>query len=157
MVKPPPIGEKAWQSTLVSTLEAFGYEVNHNYPLRTKHGWRTGSTAKGWPDLTALRGSWLLAIEVKDDATPFQEGQIEWLARFALLRCARALVLRPRDDWPTIVEWIRRPHTAPLCYGVPLDELDELDPRLAVDLRRRLDAANVEGARRDHPREGNQP
>lgn len=36
MTKLPPVGEKAWQATLVDTLEAFGWEVNHVYPLQTK-------------------------------------------------------------------------------------------------------------------------
>jgi hypothetical protein len=121
----PAVRERDWQATLVAALEAFGYVVEHTYPLRTQHGWRTGSTLKGKPDLIALRPPRLLAIEVKTDVGRLDPEQRAVLSLYALVPSCRAWVLRPRDDWDTIVAWLRRPKLAPQAYGfdpLPRDE-----------------------------------
>jgi hypothetical protein len=114
--------ESEFQKLLVETLTVFHWDTMHVYPLRTKHGWRTPTTAKGWPDLVGLRQTFILAIEVKGfdsrgKPTPFQEGQIEWLARFAAIPTGRAWVLRPTDDLSQIARWLATPATAPGTYG----------------------------------------
>lgn len=123
----PPLREKEWQATLVALLEAFGYVVEHTYPLRTQHGWRTGSTLSGKPDLYALRPPRLLAIECKSDTGRLDRLQAAVLSLHALVPCHRAWVLRPRDHWDTIVDWVRRPAAAPVTFGFePMDEADAL-------------------------------
>ena len=118
--------ERPWQRTLVEALETFGYAVQHIYPLRTKNqGWRTSTTAKGWPDLVAIRGQWLIAIEVKGETTRIEDEQRAWLMRFAGLgsQHVRTWVLRPTDDWGQIAAWIASPGLAPRIFGwSPLPE-----------------------------------
>lgn len=117
--------ERDWQATLVGALEIFGYVVEHTYPLRTQHGWRTGSTLKGKPDLIAVRPPRLLAIECKTDKGRLDPDQRAVLSLYALIPCARAWVLRPRDDWSRIQLWMRLPKDAPAVYGFePMPELD---------------------------------
>jgi hypothetical protein len=129
--------EREFQRTLVQVLEAFGWEVNHTYPLMTKHGWRTGTTAVGWPDLTALREPRILAIEVKGDHTPVEPAQLAWLSLFATVPCARAWVLRPAvPAWPLVQAWIRRPKTAPRSFGfdpMPAPEARALLAKVRAD------------------------
>lgn len=112
-----PTSERAYQETLVTTLEVFGWHVCHVYPLQTKHGWRTGTTADGWPDLVCLRREWIIAIEVKSDKGRATPQQRLWLHRFAAVESARAWLLRPSDDYGEIVEWFRDPAHAPRVHG----------------------------------------
>lgn len=113
----PAVSEREWQKTLVILLETLGWHVNHVFPLQTKHGWRTGTTAEGWPDLVALRRDQLVAIEVKSQRGKATDAQLVWLQRFALLPCARAWILRPSDDVRTVAGWLRDPANAPRVHG----------------------------------------
>lgn len=113
-----PLLEKEWQATVVQLLERLGWSVNHTRAGRGKKGvWTTPTTAKGWPDLVALRGARLLAIEVKGPKTPVTPEQLEWLARFAELPCACAWLLRPSVDAQALAEWIAYPEKAPRTFG----------------------------------------
>lgn len=114
---PARVSERDWQKTLVVLLETLGWHVNHVFPLQTKHGWRTGTTASGWPDLVALRGPWLVAIEVKSDKGKAEPDQLIWLQRFALLPCARSWILRPADSVQAVARWLRDPESAPRVHG----------------------------------------
>lgn len=131
------MNERNWQDTLVDLLHVFGYAVDHTYPLQTRQGiWRTPSTMKGKPDLTALRPPRVLAIECKTDRGKPTTEQRACLTVWAAIPCARAWLLRPSDDWDTIVAWVRRPSVAPLVYGFDPMDLPEarriLAPRSAV-------------------------
>ncbi len=109
--------EREFQRVITDALDHTAWKWTHVYPLRTAHGWRTGTTWRGWPDLTALRGPYLLAIEIKTDAGRADPEQIDCLTRFSVVAGARAWVLRPRDDIAQIVGWMRDPATAPRVYG----------------------------------------
>jgi hypothetical protein len=112
--------EKAFQDTIVDTLQLFGYAGCHVYPLMDRHGvYRTPTTAPGWPDLVYLRQPRLLAIEVKVDGPSVPKLQRAWLTLFSLIPCARAWVIRPSrpEHYDTVVEWIRRPAVAPQQFG----------------------------------------
>jgi hypothetical protein len=140
MTKPAQTSEREWQRTLVELLEAFGYVVEHTYPLltRPKGGqpvWRTGSTLKGKPDLIALRPPRELAIECKTDIGRLDPRQAAVLSLHALVPCHRAWVLRPSDPWDDIVAWIRRPATAPMTFG-----FEPMTLKDAVTLLRRKQA-----------------
>ncbi len=141
LFSPPPAvwgkaAEKAYQDTLIDPRDGLliilGYATNHCYPLQTKHGWRTGTTAKGWPDIIAVRQHFVLAVEVKGfdvkgRPTPFQPGQVEWLELFAEIPTGRAWVLRPTDDWDQTVQWCRHPEDGPRRFGYdPI--LDRVSP-----------------------------
>lgn len=129
--------EKEWQATLVAALEAFGYVVEHTYPLRTQHGWRTGSTLKGKPDLIAVRPPRLLAIECKNEAYKPTPEQVAVLSLYALVPCARSWILRPNDpSWADVQAWLHRPKLAPAAYGFePMSQLDAL--RVVASTRQR--------------------
>lgn len=129
--------EKEWQATLVAALEAFGYVVEHTYPLRTQHGWRTGSTLKGKPDLIAVRPPRLLAIECKNEAYKPTPEQVAVLSLYALVPCARSWILRPNDpSWADVQAWLHRPGRAPATYGFePMSQLDAF--RVVASTRQR--------------------
>lgn len=133
------VPEKDFQRTLVATLEVFGYVVEHTYPLRTQHGWRTGSTLVGKPDLIAVRPPRLLAIECKSDVGRADPEQIAVLSLYAAVPCARAWVLRPRDPWDDVVSWLRRPKLAPAVYGFEAVEPAEARRLLADAARKRAE------------------
>lgn len=113
----PKVTEREWQQVLTDALDACGFAWFHVYPLQTKHGWRTPTTAKGIPDLVAVRGPFLVAIEVKGDKGLVGAEQLQWLTRFSVLAGGRAWLLRPRDDIQQIVGWLRDPQSAPRVYG----------------------------------------
>lgn len=109
--------EKEFQNTLVELLETLGWAHCHTYPLQTKHGYRTGTTAKGWPDLVALRGEFVVAIEVKSDTGRVTAEQVEWLDRFARLGCGRAWLVDPSLPLQQLAEWLQHPDGAPVVFG----------------------------------------
>lgn len=109
--------EKEWQRTVVELLDAMQWANTHTYPLRTEHGWRTGTTAKGWPDLVAIRGAFVVGIECKTDRGRADPEQLVWLSRFSYLAGGRAWLLRPRDDLSLVASWLRTPADAPRVYG----------------------------------------
>jgi hypothetical protein len=110
-------GEKAFQGTLVDALTLRRYVVDHTYPLRTRDGWRTGSTLKGKPDLIALRPPWELAIEVKFEDGTLAEEQRAVLSLYAQLPHARAWVIRSTMPFEMVVGWITDPAEAPRVHG----------------------------------------
>lgn len=138
--------EKDFQQTLVDTLELFGYVVEHTYPLRTQHGWRTGSTLKGKPDLIAVRPPRVLAIEVKGENTPLEEPQRAVLSLYVEVPCARAWVIRPQDPpWPLVQRWIQRPNP-PADVGEPAPRYYGFEPMDVEDARRYLLSKGRRGA-----------
>lgn len=130
------IAEKEWQATLVAAAEIFGYVVEHTYPLQTRHGWRTGSTLVGKPDLIMLRPPRQVVIECKTNKGRLDPQQRAVLSLYALIPNTRAWVLRPRDPWSDIQDWLRRPGRAPATYGFdPMPQLDAF--RLVASSRQR--------------------
>lgn len=111
------VPERGFQAMIVDLLDTLGYASCHTYPLRTEHGWRTGTTAKGWPDLVALRGEFVVAIEVKSDTGRATSQQLDWLRRFAELGCGRAWLVSPRLDVQLLASWLQYPERAPRRWG----------------------------------------
>jgi len=115
---PVRVLESTWQAEVKCALEENGWHTMSVMPQRTRYGWRSGVTTIGWPDILAVRDGWLLAIECKGNRTPIGPGQLEWLRCFAALPQGRAWILRPRDNWGQICEWIRDPAKSPRTYDV---------------------------------------
>lgn len=115
------VPERAFQQTIVELLDALGWASCHTYPLQTRHGWRTGTTAKGWPDLVALRGSYVVAIEVKSDTGRATAEQVAWLRRFAELDAGRAWLVDPSTDVQTLARWLQYPEHAPHTHGFDVE------------------------------------
>jgi Holliday junction resolvase len=119
-VTTPKPGTEAWlQRRLIHQLERAGWAQMHVRRMfqPDRQVWMTGTSAPGWPDLTAMRGAYLLAIEVKGPAGRVDPQQVVWLDRFATLPYGRAWVLKPRDDWDMVVRWIGSPGESPRRYG----------------------------------------
>jgi hypothetical protein len=122
---PNRVSEKEFARIFHDLLNTFGWAHNHVFPLQTSNGWRTGYTAVGWPDDVALRGEYILAVELKGFAARGDRGrlgprQIEWLDRFARLPTGRAWVLDPIDPpFDALVGWVRYPGSAPRTFGYP--------------------------------------
>jgi len=111
------VPEREFQATVVELLEVCGWSWFHIFPLRTKHGWRTGTTSKGIPDLICLRGPDVIAIEVKSDQGRPKPEQVEWLDRFAALDSGHAWVISPDVDFQTLSRWLAHPRLAPVRHG----------------------------------------
>ncbi|MDE1904864.1 MAG: hypothetical protein KGH75_00250 [Rhodospirillales bacterium] len=116
---PEAMTEREWQSTLQDRLTEEGYLWQHVYRMQTARGtWRTSTTSVGWPDLVALRGEHVLAIECKKSPRDLPtDDQIKWLVAFTALPTGRAWVLRPTDDWQAVANWIHQPWRSPEIHG----------------------------------------
>jgi hypothetical protein len=111
------VTEREWQQTVVDTLTMLGYLVCHVYPLQTTRGWKTPTTVRGWPDITAVGRGHTLFIEVKGAKTPVTAEQIAVLEILATPECARSWIVRPTDDYNTLANWMARPTTSPRRFG----------------------------------------
>jgi hypothetical protein len=158
MTGPKPQAELAFQHTVDEALRLRGCVTMHCYPLMTRHGWRTGTTLAGWPDLYAFYpAGWALFIEVKRPPNKLEAEQRAVLSLAARQPQARVWVVTPDDPpWETLLDWIKDPEAAPPVYGFePVD-----DPRreLAVaELRRQQRKPVRRGARRDSTPAGTLP
>ena len=112
---------------LVPFLVLERYKVNQVYKLQTKTGrWLTSTTLVGLPDVMAVGRGHTLWIEVKGNTTPIESRQIELLEFFAAT-CPtnRCWVVRPKDCWDDICDWIHNPADAPSTYGWTKDALQK--------------------------------
>jgi hypothetical protein len=115
--------EKGWSASLIEGFHFFRYLTNHVYPLATKTGFRTSTTLKGWPDLTAIgtgqRAGWLIFIEVKGPKTAVAAEQIDVLEWLSASPQALCWLLRPQDDEgrAAVTRWMARPWEAPRTFG----------------------------------------
>lgn len=115
---PPKFSEREWQTILQEGLKREGWAWQHIYKMKTARGnWRTSTTAVGWPDLVAMRGPYVLALEVKADRGVLGADQLTWLKRFADIPTGLVWVLRPRDNWQAVANWLHEPEKAPKRHG----------------------------------------
>ena len=130
----PPTPEAAFQGLVTDALDLLGYVWDHTYPLRTRDGWRTGSTLKGKPDLIALRPPIELAIELKAEGGVLAPEQRAVLSLYAQLPHARAWVLRSNMPWPMITGWLQAPQDAPRVHG--FEPMNRAEAKRVIDLSR---------------------
>lgn len=86
-----------------------GWHVLHLRPARTAHGWRTpvqGDLGKGWPDLILVRGSRIVAAEVKSERGRLTAEQAEVLGILSVAG-VETHVWKP-SDWDTMVAVLSR-------------------------------------------------
>jgi hypothetical protein len=83
--KAPPLTERDFQRQVCELATIRGWSYLHIRAARTADSWRTpisGPLGKGWPDLVLVRGSQLIAVELKRDGaktTPDQERVLKLL------------------------------------------------------------------------------
>lgn len=92
------LSERDWQETVMQVLRAHNWLVYHTYDSRRSQ--------PGFPDIIAVRGWRILAIELKKARGRVTREQREWLDAFAATGHAEPYVWRPRD-WDTITRIVR--------------------------------------------------
>jgi hypothetical protein len=96
------VSEADWLRTAGDTLDLHGWSWIHHRPARRAHGqWATatqGNSARGWPDIFAVRGPRAIALELKTITGRVTTEQTDWLER---LRAAgvEAHLIRLPQDW----------------------------------------------------------
>jgi hypothetical protein len=92
------VSEKQFMASVVELARWCGWLIFHPFDSRR-------STA-GFPDLTLVRDGRLLFCELKSERGRVSADQQQWLDALQLAGCD-VVVWRP-DDWPAIVEALRR-------------------------------------------------
>lgn len=97
MPKVPMISERAFQGTVTDALELYGWAWYHTHDSRR--------SPAGFPDIIAVRGPVMLAIELKREDGKTSVSQYRWLD---MLRAtgARAYVIRP-SNFDTLLTMIK--------------------------------------------------
>lgn len=96
--KPPMISEKAFQDTVTAALELYGWLWYHTHDSRRCN--------KGFPDIIAVRGQTMLALELKREDGKATMEQYMWLDALKGTG-ARCFVLRP-SNWDTLLSIISK-------------------------------------------------
>ena len=101
--KPGDPCERHFQESVIDSAHVWGWRVAHFRPAQTSKGWRTPVAADGagFPDLILIRGSELLALELKRKGGSMTVAQGEWIDAFRQVGQVTALCLSP-VDWPMI-------------------------------------------------------
>jgi hypothetical protein len=100
------VTEAQWLGAVGDLLDACGWSWIHHRPARRANGkWRTpaqGNSAKGFPDIVAVRAPRVLWLELKTTTGRVSPEQRDWIAR--LCDCGQeAHVIRLPGDWETFV------------------------------------------------------
>jgi hypothetical protein len=95
------VSEADWLRTVGDTLDLYGWAWIHHRPARRAHGkWETatqGNSARGWPDIFAVRGLRAIALELKTTTGRITTGQTGWLERLRLVGVDAYLIRLPQD------------------------------------------------------------
>jgi hypothetical protein len=113
------LSEAAWQRQVESLAQFYGWLVYHppdNRPIDGRG--RRQATARGYPDLTLVRGAELIFAELKRDTTYPSPDQRIWLD--ALRAVSEAVDWAAGVDGPAIDVYVWRPR-----------DFDEVQMRLA--------------------------
>lgn len=102
------VTEQAWQRTVTEAAELHGWVVCHVRRTISGHGkgWVTGTTLKGWPDLTLLRPPRIVFAELKSATGRVSAEQQAVLDLLDGCPGVETYVWRP-DDWDDVVAVLR--------------------------------------------------
>lgn len=104
------VAEKDFTRTVIEALEWAGYRVFHSYDSRRDTEY--GETAKGFPDLVALRSftsehaTRLLVLELKTERGSPSAEQLVWLALWMQVPGAEVKMVKPHAV-DSFLEWIK--------------------------------------------------
>jgi hypothetical protein len=94
------ITERQWQTTVEKLMTAHGWHFYHspdNKPIVARSGRKYVQNIRaGWPDLFAVKGARLLAVELKREEGKTSPEQEEWL-RVLAAAGVEVAVWKPRD------------------------------------------------------------
>jgi hypothetical protein len=93
------ISERAFQLAIWRHAESDGWKCHYQYRSAQKlaNGQYRGLGTAGWPDVIAVRGDRLLAIEVKKETGSPTPEQRVWIAALNGVPGITAMIVRPRD------------------------------------------------------------
>lgn len=97
------MNEAAWQARVIACAQRLGWRVAHFPRVNPEGRWRTAvaADAKGYPDLTMLRGSRLIFAELKTDKGRLRPDQRAWIEQLchasAMSYGFEVYLWRPRD------------------------------------------------------------
>lgn len=91
--------ERDLQDAAMALLKLHGYRTYHVYDSRR--------SAPGFPDIIAVRGERLFAIECKAERGRTTRPQREWLTALMGVKQVDAFVLRPGPDLSALEELLR--------------------------------------------------
>jgi Holliday junction resolvase len=108
------MAEADWQRLVIQALRALGWRVAHfqGVHVTRKNGHSYHATpvqadGAGFPDLIAVRGDRMLALELKrEKGGKISQAQVEWIAAMSAIPGVQAGVYRP-SDWDTIQDLMR--------------------------------------------------
>jgi hypothetical protein len=89
------ITEPQLQTAILDCAATLGWLCMHPRPARTKDGWRTaaeGNGAAGYPDLTLVRGGFLIFAELKSASGRVSPQQQRWLDELTAVSFAEGRV-----------------------------------------------------------------
>ena len=93
------IKERDFQLAIWREAEANGWKCHYVYltAQRLANGSYRGTGTAGWPDVVAVRGPQMYAIEVKSESGTVKPEQREWIAALNGVPGITAMVVKPRD------------------------------------------------------------
>lgn len=96
--------EAGFTRAVIQFARLHNWKVAHFRPARTAAGWRTAVSGDGagWPDLTLVRGTTIIAAELKVGRNKLTPEQCEWVAALEAAG-VRVYLWRP-ETWESIVE-----------------------------------------------------
>jgi hypothetical protein len=101
MLNQQRVSEADWLRTVGATLDLYGWAWIHHRPApRTNGRWTTptqGSSARGWPDIFAVRGPRAIALELKTATGRVTAEQTDWLEKLRLVGVEAHLIRLPQD------------------------------------------------------------
>lgn len=100
--------EREYTTMVLELLGTFGWRRVHFRPATVRSGkWATHGSGDitGWPDIFAVRGRRLLALELKVGKGKTTPDQDDWLSALGHAG-VEAHVVRP-SDWDRLVEMLR--------------------------------------------------
>lgn len=75
-----PVDEASYQAQIIDLAHAMGWRTMHVRRMVTGVGprrkWQTGTSVRGWPDLTLWRGPRLIHVEVKGHRGRLEPDQV---------------------------------------------------------------------------------
>ena len=100
--------EAGFTMAVIALAKLHGWRTAHFRPARTKDGgWRTAVSGDGagFPDLILVRGTRIIAAELKVGKGKLTQAQSDWLSDLGRVPGMTTCVWRPAD-WCEIVEWL---------------------------------------------------
>ncbi len=97
--KLPGLSERQFQQQVISAAEALGWLCYHTHDSRRSQ--------PGFPDLILVRGSRMIAIELKVGRRKPTPAQIVWLEALRGIERVDALWARP-EDWDMLIGLLKR-------------------------------------------------